>query len=61
MVITDAGQALLAEIHAQKMAIISEIVSDWPAADVERFATLFERFITGYEAIFLSRDKDTPG
>ncbi|ARQ12140.1 MarR family transcriptional regulator protein [Rhizobium etli] len=61
VVITDAGQALLAEIHAQKLAIISEIVSDWPGEDIERFATLFERFIGGYEAIFLSRDRDTPG
>ena len=61
VVITPAGQDLLAEIVAQKLAIISEIVSDWPEEDVDRFAALFERFIGGYEAVFLSRDKDTPG
>ncbi|WP_064683904.1 MarR family winged helix-turn-helix transcriptional regulator [Rhizobium bangladeshense] len=61
VVMTAAGEALLAEIRAQKFAIISQIVSDWPEEDVERFATLFDRFIEGYEAIFLSRDKDTPG
>ncbi|MBY3467392.1 winged helix-turn-helix transcriptional regulator [Rhizobium laguerreae] len=61
VVMTEVGQDLLAEIVAQKLAIISEIVSDWPREDVERFAVLFERFIGGYEAVFLSRDKDTPG
>jgi len=61
VVMTEVGQDLLAEIVAQKLAIISEIVSDWPQEDVERFAALFERFIGGYEAVFLSRDKDTPG
>ncbi|MBB3164313.1 MarR family transcriptional regulator [Rhizobium laguerreae] len=61
VVMTEVGQDLLAEIVAQKLAIISEIVSDWPQEDVERFAVLFERFIGGYEAVFLSRDKDTPG
>ncbi|MBB2749514.1 UNVERIFIED_ORG: DNA-binding MarR family transcriptional regulator [Rhizobium aethiopicum] len=61
VVMTATGEALLAEIRAQKIAIISEIVSDWPEEDVDRFATLFDRFIGGYEAIFLSRDKDTPG
>ncbi|MGO6940663.1 MarR family winged helix-turn-helix transcriptional regulator [Rhizobium johnstonii] len=61
VVMTEVGQDLLAEIVAQKLAIISEIVSDWPQEDVERFAELFERFIGGYEAVFLSRDKDTPG
>ncbi|UWU27938.1 MarR family winged helix-turn-helix transcriptional regulator [Rhizobium sp. WSM1274] len=61
VVMTEVGQDLLAEIVAQKLAIISEIVSDWPQEDVERFAALFERFIGGYEAVFLSRDRDTPG
>ncbi|NNH82864.1 MarR family winged helix-turn-helix transcriptional regulator [Rhizobium laguerreae] len=61
VVMTEVGQDLLAEIVAQKLAIISEIVSDWPQEDVERFAVLFERFIGGYEAVFLSRDKDIPG
>lgn len=61
VVMTEAGQALLAEIVAQKLAIISEIVSDWPQEDIDRFAILFERFIGGYEAVFLSRDKDMLG
>ena len=61
VVTTEVGQALLAEIVAQKLAIISEIVADWPQEDIDRFAILFERFIGGYEAVFLSRDKDTPG
>jgi len=61
VVMTEVGQALLAEIVAQKLAIISEIVADWPQEDIDRFAILFERFIGGYEAVFLSRDKDTPG
>ncbi|EJB05043.1 transcriptional regulator [Rhizobium leguminosarum bv. trifolii WSM597] len=61
VVMTEVGQKLLAEIVAQKLAIISEIVSNWPEEDVDRFAILFERFIGGYEAVFQSRDKETPG
>ncbi|MGO8352295.1 MarR family winged helix-turn-helix transcriptional regulator, partial [Rhizobium johnstonii] len=45
VVMTEVGQDLLAEIVAQKLAIISEIFSDWPQEDFERFAALFERFI----------------
>ncbi|NLS05765.1 winged helix-turn-helix transcriptional regulator [Rhizobium sp. P32RR-XVIII] len=61
VVLTPLGQRLLSEIRAQKLSFISEIVADWPTKDVEDFAALFERFIDGYEEVFLSRDKDTPG
>jgi DNA-binding MarR family transcriptional regulator len=61
VVMTSIGQGLLSEIQAQKQAIISEIVADWPEQDIEAFAVLFDRFISGYEKAFASRDKDMQG
>jgi DNA-binding MarR family transcriptional regulator len=61
VVMTPLGQRLLSEIRAQKLSFVSEIVADWPKEDVEAFAALFERFMDGYEKVFLSHDKDTPG
>jgi DNA-binding MarR family transcriptional regulator len=61
VVMTSIGQRLLSEIQAQKQAIISEIVADWPEQDIEAFAVLFDRFISGYEKAFASRDKDMQG
>lgn len=61
VVMTPLGEKLMAEIKAQKLALVSEVVKDWPQEEVDRFAVLFEKFIDGYEAIFQSRDKDTPG
>jgi DNA-binding MarR family transcriptional regulator len=55
VVITALGRKLVAEIKAQKLAIVQRVVQDWPAADVEAFATLFDRFISGYEQTFLPR------
>jgi DNA-binding MarR family transcriptional regulator len=61
VVMTPLGQRLLSEVKAQKLSIVSEIVADWPKEDVDAFAALLERFIGGYEKVFLSRDKDMPG
>lgn len=61
VVMTPLGQNLLAEIRAQKLAFVYEVVQGWPQEEIDSFAGLFEKFIDGYEAIFLSRDKDTPG
>ena len=61
VVMTPIGEKLLAEIQAQKLSFVSEVVREWPQEEIDRFSVLFEKFISGYEAIFLSRDKDTPG
>jgi DNA-binding MarR family transcriptional regulator len=55
VVITALGRKLVAEIKAQKLAVVQRVVQDWPAADVEAFATFFDRFISGYEQTFLPR------
>lgn len=55
VVITALGRKLVAEIKAQKLAIVQKVVKDWPPADVEAFAALFDRFISGYEQTFLPR------
>ncbi|MGH6860340.1 MAG: MarR family winged helix-turn-helix transcriptional regulator [Phyllobacterium sp.] len=55
VVITALGQRLIAEIQTQKLSVVKDIVVDWPATDVRRFATLFDRFASGYEQRFKSR------
>ena len=61
VVLTALGQRLLAEIQAQKFALIESIVADWPAEDIEAFSRLFDRFMGGYEDAFQTRLKDTAG
>jgi DNA-binding MarR family transcriptional regulator len=55
VVITALGRKLLPEIKAQKLAIVQSIVEDWPAEEVEAFAALFDKFISGFEQKFLPR------
>lgn len=47
--ITPLGSSILAEMHSAKISIINDVVSDWPADDVEAFARLFDRFIGRFE------------
>lgn len=54
---TALGDRLVAETQAIKMALIGDIIVDWTPADVEIFATLFDRFISGFERSYQSRDK----
>ena len=61
VVMTPLGQRLLLQIQSQKRALIADIVGDWPAEDVDAFATLFDRFIGGYERVFQALDTQTPG
>ena len=61
LVMTPLGQRLLGQIQAQKRALIADIVADWPPEDVDAFATLFDRFIAGYERVFQKLDTETPG
>lgn len=61
VVLTEIGHQLLKGIKARKMGLIDRIVADWPKEDVETFAGLFERFISGYEDIFPARDGEVAG
>lgn len=58
---TPLGQNFMAEIRAQKLAFIQQIVQDWSEQEIDTFAELFEKFIDGYEVIFNARDKETAG
>ncbi|WP_118134497.1 MarR family winged helix-turn-helix transcriptional regulator [Oceanicella sp. SM1341] len=46
---TGLGERLHAELHAVKLRLLHEVLEDWPAEDVARFAELFERFIGLWE------------
>jgi DNA-binding MarR family transcriptional regulator len=60
VVATPLGQRLVAELKAQKLAIIEEIVAEWPRADIEIFARLFDEFMSGFERVFAMRDSHLP-
>jgi DNA-binding MarR family transcriptional regulator len=59
VVMTALGQRPLSEIRAQKLSVVERVTADWPGEDVAAFARLFDRFVGGYEALFLARDKET--
>lgn len=61
VVLTALGQRLLSEIHAQKLTVVQSITADWPPEDVEAFARLFDRFVSGFEEAFQAREKDSDG
>ncbi|KRB62869.1 MarR family transcriptional regulator [Rhizobium sp. Root708] len=58
VVMTPLGQKLLAEIKAQKMTLVSDIVADWPQEEIDVFAKLFDKFISGFEEVFETRMRD---
>lgn len=49
VVITPVGHDLLKKADEVKRDTIRDIVADWPAEDVERFAELYDRFICGFD------------
>jgi len=61
VVMTPAGRRLLLEVRALKLTTVTRIVAGWPEKDVETFAALFEKFMSGYEGLFPAHDGDTPG
>ncbi|MGO4437347.1 MarR family winged helix-turn-helix transcriptional regulator [Rhizobium sp. RAF56] len=61
VVLTALGQRLLQEIHAQKLTVVQSITAGWPREDVEAFARLFDRFVSGFEEAFQAREKDSDG
>ncbi|NTJ41584.1 winged helix-turn-helix transcriptional regulator [Agrobacterium larrymoorei] len=47
--ITPLGNSILEEMRSAKLALVSEVVSDWPLEDVAEFARLFDKFIGRFE------------
>jgi DNA-binding MarR family transcriptional regulator len=58
VVMTETGQQLMAEIQAVKRNVIESVLADWPEDDVASFAHLFDRFVTSFEQVCTTRDKD---
>ncbi|QND51815.1 winged helix-turn-helix transcriptional regulator [Phyllobacterium sp. 628] len=52
VVITALGQRLVTELHALKQSIVESVVADWSAEEIEIFAKLFDRYVTGFEQLF---------
>lgn len=49
VVITPVCHEMLKKADEVKRETIREIVADWPAEDVERFAELYDRFVAGFD------------
>lgn len=47
--VTALGRSILEDMRDAKIAIIRDVVSDWPKEDVAVFAKLFDRFIARFE------------
>lgn len=47
--VTNLGRTILEDMRDAKIAIIRDVVSDWPKEDVAAFAGLFDRFIGRFE------------
>ena len=49
VVLTEDGIAWLERMNEVKHEVIGQILSDWSAEDLEVFATLYDRFVDGFE------------
>ena len=59
VVMTDTGQQLMAEIQAVKRSVIDSVLADWPEDDVATFSHLFDRFVTSFEQVCTTREKNS--
>ncbi|WP_276119853.1 MarR family winged helix-turn-helix transcriptional regulator [Pararhizobium qamdonense] len=59
VVMTDTGQQLMAEIQSVKRSVIDSVLADWPEDDVATFSHLFDRFVTSFEQVCTTREKNT--
>ncbi|MBP1858463.1 DNA-binding MarR family transcriptional regulator [Rhizobium herbae] len=58
VVMTDLGNRLMREVKAVKRGVIESILADWPEDDVAAFAGLFDRFVTSFEQVHQSRERE---
>ena len=58
VVMTDVGKELVLEVQAVKRGVIESILEDWPEEDVAAFSHLFDRFITSFEDVCNTREKE---
>lgn len=45
---TELGDRLLMEVRIVKRSVLTSVLEDWPAEDIENFSLLFEKFVTGF-------------
>jgi DNA-binding MarR family transcriptional regulator len=56
---TEAGDHLLDQIHTTKRRLLASMLTDWPEEELTRFAPLFDKFVSRFEAVY-SADKPQP-
>lgn len=58
VVMTDFGKKLVLEVQAVKRGVIESVLAEWPEEDVGAFAHLFDRFVTSFERVCSTREKE---
>lgn len=49
--LTSSGRAELFRATSNRLGLVAEVVSEWPAADLTTFVGLLERFVGAYEHV----------
>jgi DNA-binding MarR family transcriptional regulator len=58
---TEFGDSLLAEIRAVKRTLLARVLEDWPEDELNAFSVLFEKFVSGFEEIYVAPEKPPEG
>ena len=51
------GDSLLAEIRAVKRSLLARVLEDWPEDELSTFSLHFEKFVSRFEALYVTAEK----
>jgi DNA-binding MarR family transcriptional regulator len=61
LVRTELGDRLLAEIRSVKRSLLVNVLEDWDEQELALFSQQFERFVAGFESVYMKAAKDADG
>jgi DNA-binding MarR family transcriptional regulator len=61
LVRTELGDRLLAEIRSVKRSLLVHVLEDWDEQELNTFSEQFERFVAGFESVYMKAAKDAGG
>jgi DNA-binding MarR family transcriptional regulator len=61
LVRTELGDRLLAEIRSVKRSLLMNVLEDWDEQELDTFSRQFERFVAGFEAVYMKAARDADG
>ena len=57
LVATELGESLFAEIRSVKRSLLAHVLKGWPDDEINAFSVLFEKFVSGFEAIYMAAER----